>query len=1156
MSQLTDTIDGNMAACHVAYACSEQAFIFPITPSSPMAELADVWSTQKRANIFGNPLEVTQMQSEGGAAGAYHGAVAEGSLVTTFTASQGLLLMIPNMYKLAGEGHPFVMHVAARQVATHCTSIFGEHGDVMACRQTGFAMLSSHSVQEAMDLALVAHVSTLTSRIPFMHFFDGFQVSHEVQKVNTISYDDIKSIFPMDAVAQHRERGISPVHPTARAPLMMRDTYMQATEALEQVYRKVGDHVKEAMEKVAKITGRHYHLFDYYGAEDAENIIVVMGAASQCIKETIDALGKDKKWGLILVRLYRPWYAEEFLKTLPKSVKRIAVLDRTKEGGSFGEPLYLDVAATILDAELPIKVVGGRFGLGDKQFTPAMVVAVYNNLTAQTIKNHFTVGINDDVTHTSLTIPSDIPSTVPSGTHQCIFYGLGADGTVGANKMAIKLIGTNTPMYAQGYFFFNAMKAGGLTNSHLRFGPKPIESSYPIQTADFIACHQHMYLRQFPMLHQLQENGIFLLNSAHTDNIVSALPNSVKKALAQKKAKFYSIDALSISKNAGLGTHINVVMQVCFFKLSKVMDFDLAVKLLKDGMEKTYSKKGADVVKKNQDVIDHALSGLKEIEVDPSWAQLEDENVQAPDWPEFEKNIKYPLMHMQGEDMPVSTFEPHTVCGTGSTKYDKRGIATRIPVWNENKCVQCNTCVAMCSHAAIRPFLLTKEEVGDMKSKPSNAKKEFSYRIQVSPYDCTSCGVCSNVCPVGALTMVDINDELFESEGSNWNKLIDLPPRPLEKKNNIKEIGHVSPLYEFNAACAGCGESPYIKMLSQLFGERLVIGNASGCAAAVSLSYASIPYTKTSRGYGPCISNSLFEDNAEYGLGLAKAHQSHRVELKKVVEQVLEKKIGSEELREHLKTWNDNFADGDVSVDETEVICKLLAKENGDCSIDEIRQLQGALIKHSTWMLGGDGWAYDIGYGGLDHVLNLGMNINCLVLDTEVYSNTGGQKSKATPLSAVHKFEAGGKAFGKKDLGSILMSYGNIYVATVSIHYNPQHTLRILKEAEAFNGPSIVIGYAPCIEHGITRDWTQQAKLAVTSGYWPLYHFNPDLKKEGKNPFVLDSTVKDDVIDFISHENRFNRLERENPERAKMLHEQLKNFVDKKFAKLQEMSKK
>ena len=1161
------SIDGNTAAAHIAYAFSDVAAIYPITPSSPMGEMIDSWSSKGRKNIFGQQVKVSEMQSEGGAAGAVHGSLSAGAFTSTFTASQGLLLMIPNMYKISGELMPVVFHVSARAIAGQALSIFGDHQDVMATRETGFSLLASGSVQEAMDLALVAHLATIRSSIPFIHFFDGFRTSHEIQKVEMLDYNDIPNLLDWDAIKRHRRRALNPEHPHIRGTAQNPDIYFQVIEAANKYYQVVPKIVQEEMEKVSKLTGRSYQLFDYVGALDAKNIIIMMGSGAETAEETVNYLNKKgEKVGLIKVRLYRPFSIEHFFKAIPKTVKRIAVLDRTKENGSFGEPLYIDISAVYQNKHEDILIVGGRYGLGSKDLTPSMIKAVFDNLNRDVPRNHFTVGIEDDVTFTSLPIKKEIDAS-PEGLVQCKFWGLGGDGTVGANKNAIKIIGDNTNMYAQGYFAYDSKKSGGVTISHLRFGKSPIQSTYLINTADYIACHNPAYVNKYDLLEGIKENGTFVLNcSWDIGEMGDYLPNSLKKIIAEKKLKFYSIDAVQIAEDVGLGARINMVMQTVFFKLSKVLPVDEAIKYLKEAIEKTYGKKGKDIVEMNWKAVDTALNKIKDIDYPDSWAKLTSKNEKETKEPDFVKNVMNPMLAQQGDKLPVSVFTPGGFFPTATTKYEKRSVAINIPEWIKDNCIQCNQCVMVCPHASIRSVLVNDAE---MKNAPENfvVKKAngkdvdgLSFRIQVFPEDCMGCGNCADVCPSKekALVMKHLHSQLDKQ----------IPLRKYSEKIPIRTGGFnrfsvkgsqfQQPLLEFSGACAGCGETPYLKVITQLYGERMIIANATGCSSIWGGSAPSIPFAVNKDGHGPAWANSLFEDNAEYGFGMVLATLQRRAKLADLIIQAMN--VASEELKEVFNGWLENKEDAEKSKEYGNKIKSLIGNNHESDILNKIWESRDMLIKKSIWSVGGDGWAYDIGYGGLDHVLAMNEDINILVFDTEVYSNTGGQSSKATPMGSVAKFAVSGKKTKKKDLGLMAMTYGYVYVASVAMGANKNQMIKAFKEAESYHGPSLIIAYAPCINHGIKAGMgkTQnEEKLAVESGYWPLYRYDPRLVEENKNPFQLDSKEPDGTLhDFIMGEVRYNSLTKSFPEEAKKLHNKLNEDVIVRYKKYKALAEK
>ena len=1145
----TMTIDGNTAAAHVAYAFSDVAAIYPITPSSPMAEVADEWAANGRVNLFGQKVRIAEMQSEAGAAGAVHGSLKAGALTTTFTASQGLLLMIPNMYKISGELLPGVFHVSARALAAHALSIFGDHSDVMACRQTGFAFLASASVQEVMDLALVSHLSAIKASVPFCHFFDGFRTSHEVQKIELIDYADMDKLLDRDAVAAFRARAMNPNHPHVGGTAQNPDIYFQAREAANKYYNAIPETVQHYMDEVGKITGRHYHLFDYVGAPDAENVIVCMGSGADVVEETINYLnGKGYKLGLVKVRLYRPWATEKFVEALPATTKRVAVLDRTKEPGSLGEPLYEDVVTALRECGKDIEVVGGRYGLGSKEFTPTMVKAVYDNLDQAQPKNHFTVGIEDDVTGTSLPL-GELVNAAPEGTIACKFFGLGSDGTVGANKNSIKIIGDHTDMYAQGYFSYDSKKSGGFTVSHLRFGKKPIQSPYLIDQADFAACHNSSYVTRYAVAEGIKDGGTFLLNSPWTlEEMEKELPAKMKNAIAQHHLKFYNIDAVKLAKEVGMGGRINTIMQSAFFKLANIIPSEQAIEYMKAAAKKSYSKKGDAVVQKNYDAIDAGAGAVVEIKYPESWATTTEGAtvVHTTDDPYFHEFIQ-PILAQEGDKLPVSKMSADGTVPTGTTQYEKRGIAIDVPTWIPENCIQCGRCSLVCPHACIRPFVLNAEEEankpeGFVTKAAGKDMPGMTYRMQVSPLDCTGCGNCVDVCPAKnkALEMKPFAESHVDQK--NWDYAINLPDKEFDvKRNTVKGSQFLRPLFEFSGACAGCGETPYVKLLTQLFGDRMIIANATGCSSIYGGSAPTVPYTKNDKGQGPAWANSLFEDNAEFGYGMLLASKQRRLHLKDTVEKLIAVEWTDADVKAAGQEWLDNFdsAEGSRKAgDKLVAACKDAICEGCECDACVLARKVVAdadqLVKPSVWVFGGDGWAYDIGYGGLDHVLAMDENVNVLVVDTEVYSNTGGQSSKATPTGPIAKFAAAGKRTKKKDLGMMAMSYGYVYVAKVAMGADPNQLLKAVTEAEAYNGPSLIIAYAPCINHGINMGKSQaEEKKAVEAGYWPLYRYNPDLANEGKNPFQLDSKdPKASFQEFILGETRYSALKKQFPEVA------------------------
>ncbi len=1164
MAKMMQTMDGNQAAAYSSYAFTEVAGIYPITPSSPMAEYTDLWASQGKKNLFGVPVKVVEMQSEGGAAGTVHGSLQAGALTTTYTASQGLLLKIPNMYKIAGELLPGVIHVSARSLSAQALSIFGDHSDVYSARQSGFAMLASGSVQEVMDLAGVAHLAAIKGKVPFMHFFDGFRTSHEIQKVEVMDYEVFDRLVDKEAIQEFRNKALNPENPVTRGTAQNDDIYFQAREAQNKFYDAVPDIVAEYMAEISKVTGREYKPFTYYGAEDATDIVVSMGSGNEMIKETIDHLvAEGKKVGLLNVHLYRPFSAKYFMDVLPKTVKKIAVLDRTKEPGAMGEPLYLDVRNLFFNEENAPMVIGGRYGLSSKDFTPEQAIAIFDNLASETPKNGFTVGIVDDVTNLSLEIGAPL-SVVPEDVRECLFYGLGSDGTVGANKNSIKIIGDKTDLYAQGYFAYDSKKSGGVTRSHLRFGKDPIRSTYLVSHADFVACSVPAYLGQYKMVEFLKDNGTFLLNCIwDKDEVVKHLPNSVKKALAEKNAKFYTINATKLGEEIGLGTRTNTIMQSAFFKLANVIDFAEAQEYMKDYAKKSYSKKGTEIVEMNYQAIDRGAGELVEIAVDAAWANLEAE-VKTVDEsrPEFVKRICDPVNSINGYDLPVSAFDGYEdgTFENGTTAFEKRGIAVNVPHWVSENCIQCNQCSYVCPHAVIRPFLIDENEMekapeGMTTLKPIGKGLDgLQYKIQVSPLDCTGCGSCANVCPAPkgkALEMRPIGEEVEAGEQDLANYLFndvtykdDLMP-----KTTVKGSQFAQPLFEFHGACAGCGETPYIKAITQLVGDRMIVANATGCSSIYGGSAPSTPYCKNAEGHGPAWASSLFEDNAEFGYGMHTAVETIRDRVESVMENNMESVDAN--VAELFKSWIENRKDGDKTKALTKELVPALEAMGGEVA-KELLGLKQYFTKKSQWIFGGDGWAYDIGYGGLDHVLATRDDINVLVMDTEVYSNTGGQASKATPTGAVAKFAAAGMPVKKKDLGAIAMSYGHIYVAQVSMGANQAQLLKAIREAEAFDGPSLIIGYAPCINHGIRKGMGKsqtEMKLATETGYWPLYRYNPTLEAEGKNPLQIDSKEPkwEGYEEFLMGEVRYATLANSRPERAKELFEANKKEAKRRW---------
>ncbi|CCH50384.1 pyruvate:ferredoxin (flavodoxin) oxidoreductase [Pseudodesulfovibrio piezophilus] len=1149
------TMDGNTAAAWVAYAMSETAAIYPITPSSTMGEIADEWAAQGRKNIFGQTLEVRQLQSEAGAAGAVHGSLAGGAMTTTFTASQGLLLMIPNMYKISGELLPCVFHVSARALAAHALSIFGDHQDVMACRQTGFAMLAAASVQEVMDLSLVAHLATIEASVPFVSFFDGFRTSHEIQKVEVIDYADMKPLLNMDKVAAFRARSMNPEHPDVRGTAQNPDIYFQGREASNADYDVIPEIVEEYMNKVSALTGRNYKPFDYVGADDAERVIICMGSGCEAIEEVVNLLcAKGEKVGLIKVRLYRPFSAKHFLSVLPASTKTLAVLDRTKEPGALGDPLYQDVCTTLLENGDGPAVVAGRYGLGSKEFTPAMVKAVFDNLAAETPRTRFTVGIEDDVTKTSL-VTTEALDTTPEGTVQCKFWGLGSDGTVGANKQAIKIIGDNTDLYAQGYFAYDSKKSGGITISHLRFGEKPIQSTYLITAADYIACHNPSYVHLYDVLDGIKDGGTFVLNCAWTAEEMDAqLPAAMRRTIAQKNLKFYTVDAVKIAGEVGLGGRINMIMQTAFFKLADVIDFDEAVSLLKAGIKAAYGKKGDKIVNMNNAAVDVGINSIVEIPVPAAWADLAEDSAAASDDPAYVKNVMRPVLAQKGDDLPVSAFSKDGTMPLATSQYEKRGVAINVPEWIADNCIQCNQCAFVCPHSALRPVIATEDELknapasfGTVGAKGKDVKG-MAYRIQVASQDCLGCGNCADICPAKekALVMKPIATQLDE-QVPNWDYAQTVSFKEAFKRDTVKGSQFRQSLMEFSGACSGCGETPYVKVLTQLFGERMIIANATGCSSIWGASAPSTPYAVNAEGHGPAWGNSLFEDAAEFGFGIEMGVNNRRETLIAKCEEAVASATG--DVKAALEGWLAVKGEAEASAEAGKTL-KAALEGTTDELLSEIAASSDLFTKKSVWIFGGDGWAYDIGFGGLDHVIASGKDVNILVMDTEVYSNTGGQSSKATPLGSIAKFAAAGKGTGKKDLGRMAMTYGYVYVASIAMGADKQQMMKAFKEAEAYPGPSLIICYAPCINQGIKKGMgkTQlEQKLAVDSGYWPLFRYNPLLVEEGKNPFILESKAPDGSLqEFLSGENRYAMLERFHPELSKAFREKIeKDYADR-----------
>ena len=1145
------TMDGNTAAAYISYAFTDVAAIYPITPSSPMAEVVDEWAAQGKKNIFGQTVKLMEMQSEAGASGAVHGSLQAGALTTTYTASQGLLLMIPNMYKMAGELLPAVFHVSARALATSSLSIFGDHQDVMATRQTGFALLAEGSVQEVMDLAGVAHLSAIKGRVPFLNFFDGFRTSHEIQKIEVMDYANLEKLLDKDAVDAFRKRGLNPDNPVIRGTAQNPDIYFQTREAVNTYYNALPEIVEDYMGEISKLTGREYHLFNYYGAEDAEDIIIIMGSASETVRTVVEKLNAEgKKVGVLVVHLYRPFSIEHFMGAIPQSVKRIAVLDRTKEPGAFGEPLYLDVRAAFYASDRKPMIIGGRYGLGSKDLLPGDIVAVFDNLASAEPKNNFTISITDDVTNTSLPCVAGVDVT-PAGTKGCKFWGLGSDGTVGANKSAIKIIGDHTDMYAQGYFSYDSKKSGGVTVSHLRFGHTPIMAPYLIDAADFVAVHNQSYVHKYDVTAGLKKGGTFLLNcNWSAEELDAQLPGQLKRYIAKNDIKFYIIDAVKIAQEIGLGGRINMIMQSAFFKLADIIPLADAVKYLKDAVEHSYGKKGQNIVDMNNAAIDKGIDAIVAVDVPASWAEAGDTAAEAATGNEFIDKLLVPMNKLEGDKLPVSAFADYAdgTFPSGTAAYEKRGIAIDVPEWQMDTCIQCNQCAFVCPHAAIRPVLMTEEEAAKapatLPSKPAIGAKGLMFSMSISPLDCTGCGNCAQVCPAPkskALVMKPLDTQLDKAAAWEYSqKEIAPKANPLNKKT-MKGIQFEQPLLEFSGACAGCGETPYAKLVTQLVGDRMMIANATGCTSIWGASAPSMPYTKNCKGHGPSWANSLFEDNAEYGLGMFLGVKQSRERVEDMVKAMLEGEL-PEDLKAALTDWLEHVNDSEGTRERAEALTAALEKYKDNC--DKCAALYDEkqfFVKRSHWIFGGDGWAYDIGYGGLDHVLASGENVNVMVFDTEVYSNTGGQSSKSTPTAAIAKFAASGKKTKKKDLGMMAMSYGYVYVAQVAMGADKNQTLKAIAEAEAYDGPSLIIAYAPCINHGLKVGMgcsQLEEKRAVDCGYWATYRFNPELKEQGKNPFILDSKEPTaNFRDFLMGEVRFSSLQKMFPDTAEALFE-------------------
>ena len=1141
------TMDGNEAAAYASYAFTEVATIYPITPSSPMAEHVDTWAANGMKNIFGQSVRLVEMQSEAGACGAMQGSLECGSLTTSYTASQGLALMIPPLYRIAGQLLPGVLHVAARTLGTGSFSIFGDHQDVMACRQTGVAQLASSSVQECMDMAAVAHLSAIKGRVPFMHFFDGFRTSHEIQKIDVLDYADLAKLVDQDALRAFRKNSLNSERPVMRSTVQNPDTFFQSREAVNPYYDALPGIVEHYMGEMNRLTGRDYRLFNYYGAPDAEHVVIAMGSVCDCLKEVVEYLNaRGRKTGLIQVHLYRPFSVKHLLAALPESCRVLTALDRTKEAGANGDPLYEDVAGALVNLEKRPLLLGGRYGLSSKDTTPAMMKAVYDNMAGER-RDHFTVGINDDLTHRSLPVGENIV-TADERTISCKFWGLGSDGTVGANKNSIKIIGDNTDQYVQAYFEYDTKKSGGVTKSHLRFGHTPILSTYYVTMADFVACHNESYMKKYDIVDEIKEGGTFLLNTVWTDEeLERELPNRVKRVLARRHIRFYTIDATDIAGRIGLGNRTNTVLQAAFFKLSGVLPIDDAVKYMKDAITRTYGKKGEKVLSMNYTAVDEGVSAMHEVAVPAAWADLPDEEAApAAGVPEYVAKVMAAVNGQRGDQLPVSTFKDMAdgTVPVGTSKYEKRGFAAHVPEWDAAKCVGCNLCSLYCPHAAIRPFLLDAEEAG--RAPEGYATNEargkgfegLRYRMQVDVLDCTGCGTCVTACPAKALEMKPIAGQLPQQ--ANWDYSLSLSGKenPMDKFS-VKGSQFEQPLLEFSGACAGCGETAYMKLLTQLYGDRMIVANATGCTQAWGFSTPSFPYTTNSRGHGPALSNSLFENNAEYSLGMCLSMQQQRSRLAENA-RALAAETADGELKQALEAWLEGFDDDKNARELADAVIAAVGNtsESGEL-VDYIKENEEHLVGKSMWMYGGDGWAYDIGYGGLDHVLASGVDVNILVVDTEVYSNTGGQASKATPVGAVAQFAASGKKTAKKDLGMLAAEYGNVYVASIALGANPAQAITAIREAEEHRGPSIIIAYAPCINHGIVKGMAYsqaEAKLAVESGYWFLFRYKPELKAEGKNPFILDSKAPGKPLeDFLMGEVRYAALRRTFPEQAEAL---------------------
>ncbi len=1174
-TKIMKTMDGNEAAAYISYAFTEVATIYPITPSSPMAEHVDSWSANGKKNLFGQTVRLVEMESEAGAAGAMHGALEAGTLTTTYTASQGLLLMIPPMYRIAGQLKPGVFHVSSRTVGTHAFSIFGDHSDVMSCRQIGCAMLSSASVQEVMDLGGVAHLSAIKGSVPFVHFFDGFRTSHELQKIEVMDYDEIGKLIDEDALRKFRKSSLNPERPVQRSTVQNPDVFFQNREACTPFYTRLPEIVENYMLEINKITGRNYHLFNYFGAPDAEHVIIAMGSITGAAQEVVENLtAKGEKVGFLQVHLYRPFSMKHFMAALPESAKIITVLDRTKEPGALGEPLYEDVCSALVEAGRSPQVLAGRYGLSSKDVTPAQVVAVFDNMKGAK-KHHFTVGIIDDVSNTSIEVGAELEVTDAS-TIACKFWGLGSDGTVGANKNSIKIIGDHTDKYAQAYFEYDTKKSGGITKSHLRFGDVPIRSSYLVFKADFVACHNQSYISKYDIVSEIKPNGTFLLNCGWKgEELERHLPAEVKRTIANNNIQFYTIDAVEICREIGLGNRTNSVLQSAFFKLANIIPVEDAVGYMKAAIEKSYGKKGEKVVNMNYAAVDAGLSGLVKIDVPESWKDAKDIDKEDAKriLPEYVEKLLVPMNALKGDSLPVSVFAGREdgTAPLGTSKFEKRGVAIDVPEWDPTKCIQCNQCSYVCPHACIRPFLLTEEEAANApesyitkKAAGAGEISKYMYRMQVDPLDCQGCGVCVTACPAKekALAMKPLDTQMGEQDNWDFSLALSYKENPMDKYS-VKGSQFEQPLLEFSGACAGCGETAYAKLMTQLYGDRMYLANATGCTQAWGAAAPCVPYTTNKEGHGPAWSNSLFENNAQFSLGMVLAVEQQRERVAMKLKDLLAL-ANDAAFAEAGKVWLDNYNDGHRSKEDTKALLTALEglSVSGEAAglKDFILENREHLTKKSMWMYGGDGWAYDIGYGGLDHVLASGVDVNVLIVDTEVYSNTGGQSSKATPIGAVAQFAAGGKPTVKKDLGMLAMSYGYIYVAQVALGANPAQLIKALKEAEAYNGPSLIIAYAPCINHGISKGMANaqlEAKLAVDAGYWHLYRYNPDLKKEGRNPFILDSKEPTmDYNEFIMGEVRYSSLVRTFPETAEVLLKEAADYAKEKYESYRSMAER